>query len=295
MTSIYVIVQIVTTVGSGDIPPETETMRLVFACYVLCLVLVGVYAMNVVQGWILEKHADFTRRNMRRRERMNGHENVTKGRIHLKRTATGLFVFSLVIGTIFFRLVEHCSCSYGETWQSADFDHEACPEDTRGITFEQCRDAGGWVKSTIDCFYMSVMTVTTVGFGDYSPVSYWGRVFAIFYMLFGVGSTGFFMTTMAEYLFEDEIKYEGAMDIDKGTFASIDEDGSGEISRSEYSMFVLLRHGIVPPETVEEINQKFDSMDRRHAGSVTWDDLLYCRSHLLDFAEDATTKSARSR
>jgi len=38
----------------------------------------------------------------------------------------------------------------------------------------------------VDAMYMSVITMTTVGYGDFSPQSQGGRVFAIFWILFGV-------------------------------------------------------------------------------------------------------------
>ncbi|MCJ7724767.1 MAG: potassium channel family protein [Acidimicrobiia bacterium] len=35
--------------------------------------------------------------------------------------------------------------------------------------------------------YFSVITLTTVGFGDFSPVTFRGRLFTIFYVLIGIG------------------------------------------------------------------------------------------------------------
>ena len=35
--------------------------------------------------------------------------------------------------------------------------------------------------------YFSVITLTTVGYGDFSPATFAGRLFTIFYVLIGVG------------------------------------------------------------------------------------------------------------
>jgi len=43
----------------------------------------------------------------------------------------------------------------------------------------------GW--SWIDSFYFSVITLTTVGYGDFSPQTDMGKLFTIFYVLTGIG------------------------------------------------------------------------------------------------------------
>jgi len=43
----------------------------------------------------------------------------------------------------------------------------------------------GW--TWIDSLYFSVITLTTVGYGDFSPVTDAGKLFTIFYILVGIG------------------------------------------------------------------------------------------------------------
>lgn len=43
----------------------------------------------------------------------------------------------------------------------------------------------GW--SWIDCVYFSVVTLTTVGYGDFAPVTTAGKLFTIFYIIIGIG------------------------------------------------------------------------------------------------------------
>jgi len=58
----------------------------------------------------------------------------------------------------------------------------------------------GW--SPWDAFYMTVITVTTVGYGEVHPLSQAGRVFTVFVLLTGVGAFFYaftaFMTLLAE-------------------------------------------------------------------------------------------------
>ena len=39
----------------------------------------------------------------------------------------------------------------------------------------------------LNAFWWSIVTITTVGYGDFSPVSIWGRLLAVFLMLSGIG------------------------------------------------------------------------------------------------------------
>ena len=52
----------------------------------------------------------------------------------------------------------------------------------------------GW--NWIDCLYFSVITLTTVGYGDFSPQKDAGKLFTIFYILIGIGIILSFIDTV---------------------------------------------------------------------------------------------------
>jgi len=71
------------------------------------------------------------------------------GRLHVKLLPLGLFVFMLItIGTLFYNIFE------------------------------------GW--RMLDALYFTVMTLTTVGYGDFRPTSDPSKIFTIVYVLGGV-------------------------------------------------------------------------------------------------------------
>lgn len=61
----------------------------------------------------------------------------------------------------------------------------------------------GW--SLLDCLYMTVITIFTVGFREVKELSPQGQVFTIFIILGGVGTAIFAFTKMAEVAFEGGI------------------------------------------------------------------------------------------
>merc|ERR1719161_3022100 len=78
-------------------------------------------------------------------------------------TTLGFFLFCVFVGTCFFHL---------------------CP---------------GEGKSWAQGVYMSTITLSTVGFGAFTPVTHSGMVFGAFWMLFGVGSLGAVITSYAAW------------------------------------------------------------------------------------------------
>ena len=54
--------------------------------------------------------------------------------------------------------------------------------------------------SWVDSFYFTIVTLTTVGYGDISPQTPTGKVFTAFYLFIGVGILVAFITRTAQHL-----------------------------------------------------------------------------------------------
>ena len=56
------------------------------------------------------------------------------------------------------------------------------------------------IKTGWESFWFSIVTITTVGYGDYSPVTVGGRVTAMFIMIAGIGIIGVLASLMSSFM-----------------------------------------------------------------------------------------------
>ncbi|MCG8452297.1 MAG: bacteriohemerythrin [Spirochaetales bacterium] len=62
----------------------------------------------------------------------------------------------------------------------------------------------GW--TLLDGFYMTAISITTVGFGETLPLSSWGRVFTIFIIFAGIGAAAVFASQLAQAFLESHFQ-----------------------------------------------------------------------------------------
>ncbi|GMI50858.1 hypothetical protein ScalyP_jg1993 [Parmales sp. scaly parma] len=89
--------------------------------------------------------------------------------------------------------------------------------------------------SAAECFYFSVITVTTIGYGDISPATQGGKVFGVFYVLLACATVAQVLGAIAGSFIE--AKQEEARlkvlkkQITMADFAAFDIDGDGQIEK----------------------------------------------------------------
>lgn len=68
----------------------------------------------------------------------------------------------------------------------------------------------GW--NFLDSLYFSVITLTTVGYGDFSPQTTAGKVFTIVYVLIGLGILVSFLSAVAGHAVQARLERRGRSD-----------------------------------------------------------------------------------
>ena len=70
---------------------------------------------------------------------------------------------------------------------------------------------GGYIYSVLegwrllDSLYFTVMTITTIGFGDFVPLTDAGKIFTMFFSFFGIAAAFYFLGLIGREVFKKHI------------------------------------------------------------------------------------------
>jgi len=125
--------------------------------------------------------------------------------------------------------------------------------------------------------YMSIITLTTVGFGAYTPVTEAGMVFGAFWMLFGVAALGAAVASLTAW----SVAMKKQSDEELPDLKHAEEmlrnecaDSRGLVDKVGYIKYALVKWDLAKKEEIEQIISQFDSMKLDAAGKVDVDLIL---------------------
>lgn len=281
LTSMYVIVQIVTTIGYGDISITTEHMRWFMIFYVLFGIAIIANIVNDVTNAMLFWEAERVRAELRKseialkhkRQKTEGEPIKPPNKLRNRLIASFIVWLSIVLfWTVFYAEYEKCSCSYGRSAK------DGCVDDT----YDQCVAGGGQTKTFSQSFYMAIITMTTVGFGDFSPQTKIGRFIGLILMVLGVLATTNLITSMSAYQDGRRRKARELRQKHDDLFPAVDYNNSGTLGRAQFQLYMLLKLGKTSLEDLKQLDNIFNEMDHSGDGQISTEEVVECEQHLAD-------------
>ncbi|XP_027368573.1 two-pore potassium channel 3-like [Abrus precatorius] len=245
--AIYFTMVTLCTTGYGDIIPDT-TFTKIFTCI---FILVGfgfvAYLLNWLVAYICDAQEAFllsiTNESPYKKILTTYMVDEKKGRMRIRTkfcVALAVVIGCIAIGTITVHFVEDLN----------------------------------WA----DSFYLSITSVTTVGYGDYSFKTVTGRSFAILWLLVSTLAFAKAFVYLADYSVHkrtrEMAKWVLKKKITLSDFPAADLDNDGSISKSEFVIFKLKEMGKITEIDIQRISRHFDSLDYGMHGKITLVNLM---------------------
>ena len=147
----------------------------------------------------------------------------------------------------------------------------------------------------VDAFYFSIITLSTIGYGDVTPSSKGGKVIVVFLIPLAIISLTNFIGKMAD------MKAQKKMGLNKTLKEKLEElntvieqDDNGIVTPEEYILFNLKQMGKVDNDTVNLLREQFNALDADGSGELDANDLALLRKS-CDMIQKAADKGPASR
>lgn len=256
--SVYVLSQMITTVGYGDITPALPRGQVVIGFYVLCCIMLIADMVSQVSSIVVGRVERYSQtvadaatrkfaKGLRHQESLleGPSKDEDQEEIEVKAVkfvevphiplmpmlSSGLSVaLFLVIGVLFW----HYFPGEGKTWLQA--------------------------------IYMSVITLSTVGFGAFTASTESGKVFGAFWMLFGVAALVSFVGAFTEFMLK--MKERERFNVDnvqremEENICQLDVADHEKVDKYQFFRFALLQCHLATKEQLQDIDAEFQRLKR---------------------------------
>jgi hypothetical protein len=264
----YFMSQVITTVGYGDITPAKVRGQVFVGLYVLgAMFIISMVVSDVInqliesaekykkhlrsralsgdQGEQGEEESHEGKLNTRKGQRSKGNSEISAQSIDRmlnlapaqRPSLQGLLISLMVFGVI----------------------------DLAWVLFFSLHPEEG--KNTFQALYMSVITLTSVGLGWFTPVTEEGMIFAAYVMIFGCAALVNVITQFTDLMLKlneyekhsvDDHREEAAQVLE--TVCERDHVNSAKVSEIQFMEFCLLQMKCIEPEHLDRIQEAFHQM-----------------------------------
>jgi potassium channel subfamily K, other eukaryote len=263
--TVYFIAITVTTVGYGDMSPKSDAGKIFVMVFIIVGVALAGVMMTKITDWMLEKQKNAVKRSEEKAKEMmqqdlaklkqnlgarvseaelarstSSKEAEGKSKVEANSIASALVVISIVVtlGAVVMGQLE-------------------------GISF-------------LDGCYWSIVTSTTVGYGDVTPKSADGRIFASFYAFITVGVMGWAVGQIASSAISTSVEAASHVEAFKLTPESLVQMGGekGYVDQYDFAVAMMLAMGKATQEDFDLVANRFNELDVNHDKTLDAKDLL---------------------
>jgi voltage-gated potassium channel Kch len=242
---IYLLAQILTTVGYGDITPAKPRGQVFIGLYILFSLIVISNVMTEVVAHVAKSGQDYIKEL----------ERTMNGDIESRSVANEASLEDKVLPT------RPRSLNWAPLLRSflAYLGHVLA-----GCLFFYAYPGEG--KTIFQGIYMSIVTLSTVGFGAYTPSTQGGKVFGAFWMVFGSVSLIKFVESFTKFLTEVRAQ-------EKFDYASASRERDQFISdvkakRDKFTALkqYIIKKGLAPASEIEDLEKLCDQAVQQSSG-----------------------------
>ena len=283
--TMYFVFITILTIGYGDVFPVTDAGK----SYVIVFILVGACLGSVILGyvaeWVLATQERVLEALARRRARVMS-ADVEKIRERLS-DASRRSVARAERGErdIALRRTDDAMDEPTETESPDSTDSSSNVPVLKAlfvVLFFTTVGALGMMAiekvSFTTAFYWAVVTVTTVGYGDVTPKTDFGKLFTCVFATLAVGTVGWAISTIAELYIKASLVNDANEKLDqcRVTPEYLAEVGGkkGYVTRLDFFKATLVSLGKVTDADIEMVDKRFDELDVNDDGQLSIEDLI---------------------
>lgn len=263
--TVYFIAITVTTVGYGDMSPKSDAGKIFVMVFIVVGVALAGVMMTKITDWMLE-----TQKNAVKRNEQKAQEMMQKDLAKLKQNL-GAHVSEAELAR---------SLSSKEAQGKSKV--EANPIASALVVISIVVTLGAVVMgqlegiSFLDGCYWSIVTSTTVGYGDVTPKSDDGRIFASFYAFITVGVMGWAVGQIASSAISTSVEASAHVEAFKLTPESLVQMGGekGYVDQYDFAVAMMLAMGKATQEDFDLVAKRFNELDVNHDKTLDAKDLL---------------------
>ncbi|EEF39611.1 two-pore potassium channel 1 [Ricinus communis] len=248
LDAMYFSVVTMTTVGYGDLVPNTAFVKMLACVFVFTGVAIVGLILSKAADYLVEKQEIMLVEALNKHKKMGQLEtmkDIETNRVRYKcYLAMGILSLLMMVGTIFLLNIEK--------------------------------------MDMIDAVYCVCSTVTTLGFGDESFSTRTGRAFGIVWILISTLGLGQVFLYVAEVFTETRqralVNWVLTRKTTNEDLEAADIDNNGVVGAAEFILYKLKEMGKITEDDISIVMEEFEKLDVDESGTLSVSDLVLAQS-----------------